>query len=110
MAQTLWLLRLRGSRFAHILNERSVYTVVCGPITLFAQLSFVARCLLCLVRHNTPMSQSPISKNNGRVRSDLMLSSLQIPVLNPVIRSEEHTSELQLRGHLVCRLLLAKNI
>src|SRR5690625_7646444 len=85
MAQTLWLLRLRGSRFAHILNERSVYTVVCGPITLFAQLSFVARCLLCLVRHNTPMSQSPISKNNGRDRSDLMLSSLQIPVWKPVI-------------------------
>src|SRR5690625_6681933 len=24
-------------------------------------------------------------------------------------RSEEHTSELQSRGHLVCRLLLAKN-
>src|SRR5690625_6409578 len=24
------------------------------------------------------------------------------------IRSEEHTSELQLRGHLVCRLLLEK--
>src|SRR5690625_5920682 len=26
------------------------------------------------------------------------------------IRSEEHTSELQSRGHLVCRLLLEKNI
>src|SRR5690625_5523876 len=25
-----------------------------------------------------------------------------------VLRSEEHTSELQSRGHLVCRLLLAK--
>src|SRR5690625_5995209 len=25
------------------------------------------------------------------------------------IRSEEHTSELQSRGHLVCRLLLEKN-
>src|SRR5690625_7476691 len=30
-------------------------------------------------------------------------------VLNPVQhRSEEHTSELQSRGHLVCRLLLEK--
>src|SRR5439155_5854848 len=31
--------------------------------------------------------------------------------LNPVVnvqRSEEHTSELQSRGHLVCRLLLEK--
>src|SRR5437660_8551638 len=27
---------------------------------------------------------------------------------NPLVRSEEHTSELQSRGHLVCRLLLEK--
>src|SRR5690625_5582549 len=27
---------------------------------------------------------------------------------NPASRSEEHTSELQSRGHLVCRLLLEK--
>src|SRR5437870_9382999 len=27
---------------------------------------------------------------------------------NSLIRSEEHTSELQSRGHLVCRLLLEK--
>src|SRR5437870_11001010 len=29
-------------------------------------------------------------------------------VLAPLLRSEEHTSELQSRGHLVCRLLLEK--
>src|SRR5437870_6341589 len=28
--------------------------------------------------------------------------------LSPRVRSEEHTSELQSRGHLVCRLLLEK--
>src|SRR5690625_6320506 len=27
---------------------------------------------------------------------------------SPLLRSEEHTSELQSRGHLVCRLLLEK--
>src|SRR5690625_6659948 len=27
-------------------------------------------------------------------------------ILDPFLRSEEHTSELQSRGHLVCRLLL----
>src|SRR5690625_6597959 len=32
---------------------------------------------------------------------------LQKPLLH--LRSEEHTSELQSRGHLVCRLLLEKN-
>src|SRR5690625_901712 len=31
-----------------------------------------------------------------------------IPVQIYRVRSEEHTSELQSRGHLVCRLLLAK--
>src|SRR5437870_10477883 len=31
-----------------------------------------------------------------------------VPVLIAEIRSEEHTSELQSRGHLVCRLLLEK--
>src|SRR5207253_5986139 len=30
------------------------------------------------------------------------------PLLLIVLRSEEHTSELQSRGHLVCRLLLEK--
>src|SRR5690625_4225416 len=30
------------------------------------------------------------------------------PLLAHSIRSEEHTSELQSRGHLVCRLLLEK--
>src|SRR5437870_10568565 len=31
--------------------------------------------------------------------------AVQMP---PLLRSEEHTSELQSRGHLVCRLLLEK--
>src|SRR5207253_8110467 len=31
-----------------------------------------------------------------------------IPTRPPRVRSEEHTSELQSRGHLVCRLLLEK--
>src|SRR5439155_24579159 len=30
------------------------------------------------------------------------------PAVAGVLRSEEHTSELQSRGHLVCRLLLEK--
>src|SRR5690625_4163084 len=30
------------------------------------------------------------------------------PIDGKVLRSEEHTSELQSRGHLVCRLLLEK--
>src|SRR5690625_5786930 len=33
---------------------------------------------------------------------------ISFPDAHPVTRSEEHTSELQSRGHLVCRLLLEK--
>src|SRR5262245_63802432 len=32
----------------------------------------------------------------------------QLPFAGPVLRSEEHTSELQSLRHLVCRLLLEK--
>src|SRR5439155_21145765 len=37
---------------------------------------------------------------------DPPLESLERVVLQRLERSEEHTSELQSRGHLVCRLLL----
>src|SRR5437870_11439963 len=46
------------------------------------------------------------SEAQGRRRSG---SRVKVCVGTPVpIRSEEHTSELQSRGHLVCRLLLEK--
>src|SRR5690625_6295507 len=39
---------------------------------------------------------------------DLEENVFEAFALNDFIRSEEHTSELQSRGHLVCRLLLEK--
>src|SRR5690625_5839375 len=36
----------------------------------------------------------------------VLLGTMMVPT--EVLRSEEHTSELQSRGHLVCRLLLEK--
>src|SRR2546429_3482203 len=38
----------------------------------------------------------------------IMISSVWAPIFAPLPRSEEHTSELQSRLHLVCRLLLEK--
>src|SRR5207253_10064398 len=35
-------------------------------------------------------------------------AGLGLAIAERVVRSEEHTSELQSRGHLVCRLLLEK--
>src|SRR5690625_6536973 len=40
--------------------------------------------------------------------TQLPYSFIDFPVLPKTVRSEEHTSELQSRGHLVCRLLLEK--
>src|SRR3712207_2887175 len=41
--------------------------------------------------------------------SDVTMSALCIGLAGVLVRSEEHTSELQSRQYLVCRLLLAKN-
>src|SRR5207253_9181625 len=50
---------------------------------------------------------SGLSPQNKNARSWSSLSCRRSSVISD--RSEEHTSELQSRGHLVCRLLLGKN-
>src|SRR5690625_7895184 len=52
-----------------------------------------------------PISTVPCSIPIGTVRRKTRLISSGRA---RVVRSEEHTSELQSRGHLVCRLLLEK--
>src|SRR5437870_9398585 len=44
-----------------------------------------------------------------RAEKDALVAELRQTKYWNVLRSEEHTSELQSRGHLVCRLLLEKN-
>src|SRR2546422_7164623 len=44
----------------------------------------------------------------GSHRGGTLEQAFQFVVMVPVQRSEEHTSELQSRLHLVCRLLLEK--
>src|SRR5437870_8073672 len=46
------------------------------------------------------------SRNSSKVITPSL--SAWRPYWTPTLRSEEHTSELQSRGHLVCRLLLEK--
>src|SRR5439155_18839214 len=50
------------------------------------------------VREEAPSGIDDGSRGRARVRDSM----------NDEVRSEEHTSELQSRGHLVCRLLLEK--
>src|SRR5690625_5809699 len=54
--------------------------------------------------------QKNLTLFNTGFNSHLILKTLHFPPRedNLYMRSEEHTSELQSRGHLVCRLLLEK--
>src|SRR5690606_40811928 len=51
------------------------------------------------------MRQQPSPRSRSRTRYSL---KAQVPQTNLSTRSEEHTSELQSRENLVCRLLLEK--
>src|SRR5207244_8474339 len=51
---------------------------------------------------------STLSSEDGRLISSSSMGSLLSVVECHVLRSEEHTSELQSPDHLVCRLLLEK--
>src|SRR5207253_10834960 len=42
------------------------------------------------------------------LQQPVAMAGVDVAVRGAVLRSEEHTSELQSRGHLVCRLLLEK--
>src|SRR5690625_6947455 len=53
-----------------------------------------------------PLTGPNARKNNNAPASRVVM--LESMIALHAIRSEEHTSELQSRGHLVCRLLLEK--
>src|SRR5690554_7432475 len=64
----------------------------------------VCACLLGLGKHN----QNVVLVHIGPIAHDNFLNRSGLVKLNGIVRSEEHTSELQSRPHLVCRLLLEK--
>src|SRR5690625_6664657 len=49
------------------------------------------------------------NRTSNLVKMDILLNGQPIDALSLIVRSEEHTSELQSRGHLVFRLLLEAN-
>src|SRR5690625_6259349 len=56
-----------------------------------------------------PKPSAVVADGAPQIPADLdLLCELVLNETSEEIRSEEHTSELQSRGHLVCRLLLAK--
>src|SRR5690625_5614182 len=71
----------------------------------------IAKIKLC-ISSETRVICSTVSVKSGflifSARSSNRLRSMTISSKWFIKRSEEHTSELQSRGHLVCRLLLEK--
>src|SRR6266498_5140940 len=61
-----------------------------------------------LFPYTTLFRSSPLPPREARRPSCARRTSCPPPPRRPRRRSEEHTSELQLRPHLVCRLLLEK--
>src|SRR5207253_11121274 len=60
--------------------------------------------------HTRAAPRSSLRRNVSRRSSDGCCLDTRPAIARPArdVRSEEHTSELQSRGHLVCRLLLEK--
>src|SRR3712207_8551589 len=65
-----------------------------------------------LIRRRHPIKESahpsPVDRKHELEEVLLQRSVLQRPCIHRLVRSEEHTSELQSRQYLVCRLLLEK--
>src|SRR5207253_10410506 len=69
--------------------------------TLFRSELGIRACMLLSIRHHRRHQPGMSGRSLGKHESER-----NIECRTP--RSEEHTSELQSRGHLVCRLLLEK--
>src|SRR5437870_7182958 len=99
-----------GAVFSFLLN-RIVYspfqrkgTSLLGMVIVSLAVSLmIANLLLPLVTYNS-VSYQETSGSLIRM-AGVILTTNQILIILLAVRSEEHTSELQSRGHLVCRLL-----
>src|SRR3989475_6058535 len=58
-------------------------------------------------RFHVPLGATLMAGDGQKVAKDGVLFTWD-PYTNPILRSEEHTSELQSQSNLVCRLLLEK--
>src|SRR3989475_8940119 len=59
-------------------------------------------------RQGEPLAARGARARPARRQHHGVLQGVDAVLILPVVRSEEHTSELQSQSHLVCRLLLEK--
>src|SRR5690625_6873637 len=89
-------------------SRRRALTVMSAAVGL-AALPGMPAFLSKPARSDTPARKVVGEMRRYRIRpDDTLVDIARTERLGFVERSEEHTSELQSRGHLVCRLLLEK--
>src|SRR5439155_18372781 len=76
-----------------------------GVVATLLLVVFVAAALF-FARAIRVEEQEHLAQNDAIARS--VAASIEAATLRAMARSEEHTPELQPRGHLLCRLLLEK--
>src|SRR5437870_9396324 len=98
----MWIVRL-ALRRPYTFVVMSILIVIMGTLAILRTPTDI------FPNINIPVV-SIIWNYNGLVPEDMAdrVVSITERALTTTVRSEEHTSELQSRGHLVCRLLLEK--
>src|SRR2546422_3944333 len=89
----------------------SHFTFLCDPLCSFFFFFFfndTATTEIYTLSLHDALPISPQGNRRSRALGGLQLGDAQGEPLHAQVRSEEHTSELQSRLHLVCRLLLEK--
>src|SRR5690625_7644995 len=77
-----------------------------APVTAAASTPLLRRCTALAAQARVELLTE--SRRSATAELDGVLREIETWAPEQVQRSEEHTSELQSRGHLVCRLLLEK--
>src|SRR5690625_4161202 len=89
-------------------NKGEVFSVLgmngAGKSTLIKMLC----CLIAPTNGKASVLGYDLIKDADKVKKVIAVSPQETAIAPNLTRSEEHTSELQSRGHLVCRLLLEK--
>src|SRR5437660_1667529 len=92
-------------------TERCLDNCPKPPVSFFTTLSFHPRSLFKSTLgspNSTPQFLACSASSSSLATCNSALDGMQPRYRQRTGRSEEHTSELQSRGHLVCRLLLEK--
>src|SRR6266853_5135638 len=100
-------LALRGSGLRVAVFDKTSLATSFRPIAL----SYASRLILERVgawQTAAPIETIHVSQAGGFGHARLEAGDAGVPALGYVVRSEEHTSELQSQSNLVCRLLLEK--